>query len=62
MLEGHWIDEVMAFLSEHHALATAEFFFRRVERYAVEETYNSARPVKTPGSMSIFSHTARITT
>lgn len=45
VLDGHWIDEVMAFLSEHHALATAEFFFRRVERYAVEETFNSARPV-----------------
>lgn len=45
VLEGHWINEVLAALSEHHALATAQFFFDRVERYAVEETFNSARPV-----------------
>ena len=43
-LDGHWVNEFLAFTSEHFAIETAEFFFKRVERYSNKTWFNKSRP------------------
>jgi len=38
-LEGHWVDVLLAKLSEEHPDATLDFFMRRVETAAAEESF-----------------------